>query len=179
MKAFTAPAGIFALVVTLALALALALALTAPAPGARAAEPSAAGESPPVAAEEPWSADMVDDLMSPYCPGRTLRNCPSPQAGELIGWIETQEEEGRDPEAVYQQLLSEFGEEIRQAPPARGFGVAAYAIPVLALLAGGALVAVFLRRQGAAAASVEPTATPAALDPELERLVDEELGRTP
>jgi cytochrome c-type biogenesis protein CcmH/NrfF len=131
--------------------------------------------APPALAEEGWSADMVDELMSPYCPGRTLRSCPSPDAGELIVWIESQEQAGRDRQSVYQQLLSEFGEEIRQAPVASGIGAAAYAIPVLAFLAGGALVAVFLRRQGKA--NTEPAASHA-VDQELERLVDEELERS-
>jgi len=131
----------------------------------------------PAVAEEGWSGELVDQLMSPYCPGRTLRTCPSPQAGTLIAWIEDQEAQGRDREAVYQQLLSEFGEEIRQAPPTSGFGAAAYAIPVLAFLAGGLVVVAFLRRQGAEAPA--PAAPAPATDPELERLVDEELGRTP
>jgi len=135
--------------------------------------------SPLVAAaeEEAWSAEMVDTLMSPYCPGRTLRSCPSPQAGELIVWIEEQESEGRGREAVYDQLLSEFGDEIRQAPTASGFGAAAYAIPVLAFLAGGVLVAVFLRRQGGSDSEAPMPPAAAASDPELERLLDEELGR--
>ena len=138
-----------------------------------------AGGAAPASAEEAWSAGMVDDLMSPYCPGRTLRSCTSPQAGELIVWIEQQEAEGRDADAVYTELLTEFGDEIRQAPTASGFGAAAYAVPVLAFLLGGALVAVFLRRQGGGATGDSPGATtPAASDPELERLVDEELGRS-
>ena len=130
------------------------------------------------AEEEAWSADMVDTLMSPYCPGRTLRSCPSPQAGDLIVWIEDQEGQGRGSEEVYAQLLSEFGDEIRQAPTATGFGATAYAIPVLAFLAGGALVAVFLRRQGGSDDEAVPAAVAPAVDPELERLVDEELGRS-
>ena len=133
--------------------------------------------APPAPAEESWSGEMVDKLMSPYCPGRTLRSCPSPQAGELIVWIEQQEHEGRDREGVYRQLLSEFGEEIRQAPEVSGFGLTAYAVPVLAFLAGGLLVAIFLRHQGRAAAS-EPPPAQGPLDPELERLVDEELRRS-
>ena len=132
----------------------------------------------PPPAEEAWSGELIDELMSPYCPGRTLRNCPSPQAGELMEWIEGQEEQGRDRGAVYEQLLSEFGEEIRQAPEATGFGVAAYVIPVLAFLAGGAVVAVFLRRQGRARDATSPPLSAAPPDPELERLVDEELGRS-
>ncbi|MBW2446354.1 MAG: cytochrome c-type biogenesis protein CcmH, partial [Deltaproteobacteria bacterium] len=89
------------------------------------------------------------------------------------------EAEGRDADAVYTELLTEFGDEIRQAPTPSGFGAAAYAIPVLAFLSGGALVAVFLRRQGGEAKGDSPGATtPAASDPELERLVDEELGRS-
>ncbi|HKJ24301.1 MAG TPA: cytochrome c-type biogenesis protein CcmH [Myxococcota bacterium] len=148
-----------------------------PTAGAQASDPTAGVEAsdPAAGAQASWSGELVDRLMSPYCPGRTLRSCPSPQAGELIVWIEAQEAEGRDRDAVYQQLLSEFGEEIRQAPEASGFGAAAYAIPVLAFLAGGAVVAVFLRRQGARAP--EARSAPAPLDPELERLVDEELRR--
>jgi len=134
---------------------------------------------PAAAEEDAWSGEMVDELMSPYCPGRTLRNCPSPQAGALIVWIEDQEAQGREPEVVYEQLLSEFGEEIRQAPTAEGFGAAAYVVPVLAFVAGGAVVAVFLRRQGAGGGPAGPPAPqPGVADPDLERRVDEELRRT-
>jgi cytochrome c-type biogenesis protein CcmH/NrfF len=159
----------------LALAVTSPLALVAAAPNALAAEPTAAGPAAAGEAGPSWSGELIDELMSPYCPGRTLRTCPSSQAGELIAWIEAQEAQGRDRDEVYRQLISEFGEEIRQAPQARGFGAAAYVVPVLAFLAGGALVAAFLRRQGGGASESRPT--PAALDPELERLVDEELGR--
>ena len=117
---------------------------------------------PPAGAEEAWSGEMVDELMSPYCPGRTLRNCPSPQATNLIDWILEQESEGRPRDAVYTQLLAEFGDEIRQAPEASGFGMVAYVIPIVAFLAGGAVVGVFLRRQGRrdAAAPDAPASAP-------------------
>jgi cytochrome c-type biogenesis protein CcmH/NrfF len=140
---------------------------------------SLAAAAPAAATEEAWSADLADELMSPFCPGRTLKSCPSPQAGELIVWIEEQEAAGRDREEVYEQLLSEFGEEIRQAPPATGFGATAYVIPVLACIAGGAVLWVFLRRQGGGASASRPAPPPASpADPELERLVDQELERS-
>ena len=61
--------------------LVLALALAAAGPGA-------------AAAEEGWGYELANELMSPYCPGRALAECPSPQAGELRQWILDQERAG-------------------------------------------------------------------------------------
>ncbi len=126
-------------------------------------------------AEEPgWSYELSRELMSPFCPGRTLVDCPSTQATELRDWIRRQEELGQSRAEVEAQLLARFGEVVRQTPDPRGFGLAAYVIPAGVLVAGGALVVWFLRRQTRAApppsvARAEP------MDPELERLVDREL----
>ena len=72
-----------------------------------------------------------------------------------------------------------FGERVLSAPRPEGFGLTAYLVPVLAFVAGGVLVTAFLRRQTReAAAAPRPVAAPAGTgDPELERLVDEELSR--
>jgi len=137
---------------------------------------------PAASAEDSWSTDLSHDLMSPYCPGRTLHDCPSPQAEELRLWITGQEDAGRAREDVEQEIYRIYGDVILSAPRARGWGVTAYALPVAAMLAGGALLAVFLRRQGtpAAGAPAPRPAVPATSgDGELERLVDEELGGAP
>jgi cytochrome c-type biogenesis protein CcmH/NrfF len=63
---------------------------------------------------------------------------------------------------------------LRPAPLAEGFGLAAYVFPVVAFLAGGVFVAVYLRRQTRAVANPEPP--PPASDPELERVIDQELA---
>jgi hypothetical protein len=62
------------------------------------------------------------------------------------------------------------------APRAEGFGLAAYIIPAGVFLAGGALLTWFLRRQTRAAPIPKLAGAGAALDPELERLVDEKLA---
>ena len=85
--------------------------------------------------------------MSPYCPGRSLVECPSPQATELRLWIQAQERAGVSRESVEARLLQQFGDQLRQAPRAEGFGLWAYLVPAGALLAGLGLVLVFLRRQ--------------------------------
>lgn len=99
-----------------------------------------------------WGYDLANELMSPYCPGRTLNDCPSTQASELKSWILAQEVAGRSQTEVETDLYARYGDVILQAPKATGFGLAAYVLPVLAVAAGAALVVVFLRRQGARAA---------------------------
>ena len=131
------------------------------------------------AADEPapeWGYALSNELMSPYCPGRALPDCPSPQATELRQWIVAQARAGRTRDDVMAQLLDRFGEQMLQRPKASGFGLAAYVIPVAGVIAGGALLAVFLRRQRGAPAPA-PAPRLAAVDPTLEREVDEEFRR--
>lgn len=141
--------------------------------------------------DRPYTHDLSSELMSPFCPGRTLASCPSPQAGELIQWIQVQEAAGATKEEVVAMLIERFGEEIQGAPPAEGITLWAYVFPVAGFLGGGGLVAFVLRRivgrreddesgddeppAPSATATPNPAATPGD-DDELARLVDEELS---
>lgn len=136
------------------------------------------------AAEQPadegeYSYALWTGLMSPYCPGRVLIDCPSPQADALRGWIEEQEDAGRSRADVERDLYARFGDIILQTPRASGWGLAAYIFPLVAALAGVAVVVLFLRRQSARASGVPSLAaappTSAPLDPDLERRIDEEF----
>jgi cytochrome c-type biogenesis protein CcmH/NrfF len=150
--------------------IAAAIALFLLAALARAEEPAKpAGEAPS------WSYELAADLMSPFCPGRTLADCPSPAAASLRMWIVVQAAAGRSREDVEQELYDRYGDVIRSRPRAEGFGLAAYLVPLGVFAAGGLLVALVLRHMTRRAA---PPAAPAAppSDPELERLVDEELS---
>lgn len=119
--------------------------------------PSASMQSDPAApaAVDPassWAYDLAGELMSPYCPGRTLASCPSPQAGELIQWIAMQEAAGSTRDEVVAILIERHGEEILGAPPARGIGLWAYLLPVMGFVGFGAVVLLVLRRIVAPAA---------------------------
>jgi cytochrome c-type biogenesis protein CcmH/NrfF len=138
----------------------------------------AAGPAAGVAPEDSWAYDLAGDVMSPYCPGRTLASCPSPQAAELIQWIALQEAAGASREEVEAQLYARFGDVIRAAPKPEGWGLAAYAIPLLSALVGIGLVAWVLRRLSAGGDKVTPAPVPTGSGPsddEIERLVDREL----
>ena len=136
-----------------------------------------------------WAYDLAGELMSPFCPGRTLASCPSPQAAELIQWIATQEAAGVTREEVIAILVERHGEEILGAPPARGITLWAYVFPVLGFVAFGGIAVWVLRRivaprvsvpaaasaPMASAANVRPAAAIPGAD-ELARIVDAELA---
>jgi cytochrome c-type biogenesis protein CcmH/NrfF len=146
----------------------LALALVAPAAFAQSAE----------AEPEGWAWSYFNEVMSPFCPGRTLSACTSGQADTLRMWILVQEAAGRSQEDVNAELIAKYGDVVLSAPRPAGFGVTAYALPALFFLGGGLVVAVFLRRQTRSAREVARVATPPPpLDPEIERAIDEELSR--
>ena len=112
--------------------------------------------------------------MSPFCPGRSLADCPSPDAASMRMWILVQAAAGRSRADVEEELYARYGEMIRSAPKAEGFGASAYWMPAAFFAGGGVLVAWFLRRATRRGAAAEPPPRP--LDPEAERKLDELLG---
>jgi cytochrome c-type biogenesis protein CcmH len=121
-----------------------------------------------------FSRELESELMSPFCPGRSLIECPSPQATELRLWIQAQEKAGVSRGDVEARLFEQFGDTLRHSPRAEGWGLWAYLVPGLAMLAGGVLVLGFLRRPARALASAPAPA--ASVDPELVREIERELG---
>jgi cytochrome c-type biogenesis protein CcmH/NrfF len=119
---------------------------------------------------------MANELMSPYCPGRSVADCPSPQAQTLRMWLIVQESAGRSRADVEAELVSRYGETILGAPRARGIGLTAYTIPVVLAAAGALLLSWFLRRQTRARQAASAAPASVSLDPELERLLDEKLA---
>ena len=148
------------------------------------------GPASAASSADSWAYDLAGEVMSPFCPGRTLAACPSPQAAELIQWVILQEQAGATRAEVEDQLYARYGDVIRGAPKPEGWGLAAYVIPLLAAIAGVALVYIVLRRlsggravagdatQPATAGSAPTTSGPPSDDDdEIARLVDQELER--
>ena len=162
----------FGVLAAAALGCALAGGATAP---CRAAEP-------PTEPPAPYAQQLWRDIMSPYCRGLTLIDCPSSEAAELREWIAAQERAGRPRRDVEAELLLRFGEKIRQAPPPRGFGLLAYLIPGALLALGAVAVCALLgplvgrRRLSRPDPSRHPDPRGGGTDPELERRIDEELS---
>ncbi|MDQ3662441.1 MAG: cytochrome c-type biogenesis protein CcmH [Actinomycetota bacterium] len=90
------------------------------------------------AAPEDVANDISNEIMSPYCDGVTLHDCPSREALELRDRIEAWVSEGQSRAQIMAHLEQEFGAGIRAVPPAEGTGFVAWLPPVVALSAGAA-----------------------------------------
>ena len=132
--------------------------------------------APAGAAPEDVANDISAHIMSPYCPGVTLHDCPSDSAVALRDRITQMAAGGMTRAEIMAELESEFGPTIRAVPPASGSGLVAWVLPGVAVLAGIGCAWVLVRRW---------TGTPAAEDApvvqrvtaEERRLLDSELGK--
>ena len=130
--------------------------------------------------ERPTLAELEREVVCPTC-NTTLAMSDSPVADRMRAFIRRRIAAGDTKSEIKAKLVAEFGEGVLAAPPARGFNVLAWAIPI----GGGALaalaLAVLARRWQRARPVEEPTAASSngrpPLDPELERRLDEELAR--
>lgn len=82
---------------------------------------------------------ISNQVMSPYCPGVTLHDCPSDAAVQLreriLGWAE----DGWSRERILNRLEAEYGASILSSPPTSGIGLGAWVAPFVAAIAGLAI----------------------------------------
>ena len=91
----------------------------------------AAGELDP--ALEMEASQVFEGMMSPFCPGRLLRDCPSTSAHELKDKIRGMISEGKSREEILDQMAVLYGEHIRSSPPTKGFGLVGWLTPAMEL----------------------------------------------
>jgi cytochrome c-type biogenesis protein CcmH/NrfF len=150
--------------------------------GILAAAPSASGQEARPPADPASGADttvqaqdvtranrLLGTLMSPFCPGLTLANCPSPYAETLRVSIRTRLDAGEPPDSIVESLVAAFGEGIRGAPPARGMGLALWVLPLAVVATGGLALVWWLRHRSvrnAVAPNDRPGGPPGELTPD-------------
>ncbi len=101
---------------------------------------------PPSAEAARTARDVINHTMSPFCPGLLLANCTSLSADSLRRAILARAEAGASRKIIEGELIAAYGESVRAAPEARGFGLVAWLTPVVLLLAAGAGTAVWVNR---------------------------------
>ena len=91
---------------------------------------------------------VIGSVMSPYCPGLLLANCPSPSADSLRRAIVERAARGETERELRAALVATYGPRVLAEPPLRGFGSIAWIAPFALLLAGLAVLRRWLRRAG-------------------------------
>ena len=115
---------------------------------------------------------LASTLMSPFCPGYTIEQCPSPYADSLRMWMRARLADGATPAAIESTLIARYGEQIRGAPRFKGLGIMLWLLPVASLLVAAYVATRRLRRRAVAAA--RPHAP--ALTREQQERLDEALA---
>lgn len=92
------------------------------------------------------SQSLAQTLMSPFCPGRTLEACPSPEARKLREEILVSLLLGKSPEQIKQELVSIYSYDILGTPEVGGFGLLGWALPPLFLILGLGGIVLFIKR---------------------------------
>ena len=127
--------------------------------------------------QHPTLVELEGEIMCPTC-HTTLDQSDSLEAKRIEAFISARIQAGDTKSAIKAKLVAQFGEAILAAPPRRGWDLLAWWLPI----AGAGSVAVGLAigarrwtRVRPVAATDQPSMAP--LDPELERLIDDELAR--
>ncbi len=79
------------------------------------------------------------------CPRRPLDECSCGWADRKRARIAEALEAGQDKEAIVAGFVAEFGQEVFVTPPAEGFNLSAWIMPIVALLLGAVVLAAVLR----------------------------------
>lgn len=96
--------------------------------------PSAAVEKE--AALEKKAHELYQQVLSPFCPGRSLNDCPSSKAQELKDELRDRLQAGESQETILQDVFARFGDQYRAVPIFAGVGVFVWLVPIGFVLFG-------------------------------------------
>ena len=122
--------------------------------------------------------DVEDEVMCPVCGTPLALATEAPQAQRQRELVERLIADCRSKEQVKARLVAEFGDEVLALPGDEGFDLAAWVVPILAIVLGGGAVGLAALRWRRVRGAVDSGPRPpgagtgraeAALDADLER----------
>jgi cytochrome c-type biogenesis protein CcmH len=124
--------------------------------------------------QHPTLAELEGEVMCPVC-GTTLDQSNSPAAEQIKRLIRQRIAAGDTRSRIKSRLVAEYGQAILAAPERKGFGLLAWWLPIVGILAAALLVGAGAWRWSHARDGDMPPGS--RLDPALERRLDDELRR--
>lgn len=122
---------------------------------------------------QPSLSELEGEVMCPVC-GTTLDQSDAPAALQIKRVIVDRIAAGDSKSEIKDRLVAEYGEAILAAPRKKGFGLLAWWVPLVGIVAAAAVVGAGAWRWSRGRRQ-EPDAP--RLDPALERRLDDELAR--
>jgi cytochrome c-type biogenesis protein CcmH len=95
---------------------------------------------------EARTAEVAAQLRCPVCQGLSIQDSPSELSQQMRSVVKDQLREGKSPEEVKAYFVSKYGEWILLEPKAKGFNMLVYALPILLVLGGLAVIAAAVRK---------------------------------
>jgi cytochrome c-type biogenesis protein CcmH len=133
------------------------------------AAPAAASE------QHPTQGELEGEVICPTC-HTTLDQSDSPIAQRMKQFISRRIAAGDTRSQIEDKLIATFGPSVVARPGTHGFDLLAWLLPLAALLGGAAVLGGAAWRWSRARAP-SAAASPAPLDPDVERQIDDELAR--
>ena len=124
--------------------------------------------------QHPSLSELEGEVMCPVC-GTTLDQSNSPAAEQIKRLIRRAHRSRGHAQPDQGRLVAEYGEAILAAPERKGFGLLAWWLPIVGILAAALLVGAGAWRWSHARDGDLPPGS--RLDPALERRLDDELRR--
>lgn len=122
------------------------------------------------------ATNLYQQVFSPFCPGRSLNDCPSSKAGELKDEMRAELEAGKSPEVILNEVFQKYGDQYRAVPQFAGVGVLVWLVPI-GFVAIGLAVAVGVSISRKKTASAPSSSPKPALSADEERRIQEELSK--
>lgn len=128
--------------------------------------------APALAGSRPSAPELETELVCPVC-RQTLDQSSAPVAIEMKALIRKRIAQGWTKQQILDEMVRNFGPGVLSTPSKRGFDALAWALPIGSAMIGLGAVAYGANRWTRA----RPQTAEPALDPEMERRIDDELER--
>jgi len=117
--------------------------------------------------------EVAVQLRCVVCQNLSVAESPSEMAGQMRAIIRERLAAGESPDAVQRYFVQRYGEWILLSPPRRGFNLLVWLLPLVAVAAGLAIVAILITRwTRRARGAAEPVVVDAAMSERIRREVE-------
>lgn len=118
--------------------------------------------------ETAWADDLGEEQLKverqlgcPICTDLPLNVCGNQICQDMKSIIHQKLAAGESPDQVVQYFVARYGEGVLLTPPQRGFSLAVWYLPVVAVLLGATIVGIFIRRSVHRQAQIDRRLEPA------------------